>query len=104
MWLCGHGKLLGGVLSGIGEVSVPFPLMNRVKKSSLKIFGQISPQCSGMPHRLDWFLDKSREGGYFLTEKRPREGDCELRLQVMRIECTVATLPPKRERTYLRGE
>lgn len=62
-----------GGKSGVGEVSVPFPLMNRVKKPAPEVICQTTPECSEMPHRLGWVFDKSREGEYFITEKRLRE-------------------------------
>lgn len=35
------------------------------------------------------------------TQKHLRQSDCELRLLVIRIRCTVATFPPKEDRQYL---
>lgn len=50
-----------------------------------------------MKYSIDWDdpLTKAGKEGYFITEKHLGESDCEFGLQVMRIQCTVATFPPK---------
>lgn len=90
-------------IAGVGEVSVPFPLMNRVKSQLPRSFAKPPRGVVGCP--IDWAGSLTKAGKEsILSQRNAYKSDCELRLQVMRIECTVATFPPKTEGTYLRGE
>lgn len=82
---------------------MPIFLINRVKSQPPRLSAKSPLDYNEMLQDRDDSLI-SAEGGYFITEKHLRESDGEFRLQVIRIQCTVATFPPKLEGTYLRGE
>lgn len=71
---------------GIIEISVPTFLINRVKSQLPRLPAKSPLDYNEMLHRLGRRVSYHREN--------LRESDCEYRLQVIRIQCTVATFPP----------